>query len=898
MALSRILPVLVYAALAGIGRAEAQRGDQPGRPYAEVVKGSEVGTGIFTIYFKHDSIYLSLSPRQLERDYLLVTQISQGIGELGLDGGTSVRSDLVRFHREGDRVELWAVNPHVVAAAGTPMARTVAYSFGNSVVQSFPIVAARDTAEILINVAPFFLSDWADVGTVFQTAIQQRKLTGTVSLDDRRSSLQFLRLFGANLEAEVRLTFQTARNLGLETVPDYRAIPVGIHYSLRELPADPMRPRLADDRVGYFVSALKDFSRDTADSYFVRYVNRWRLEKRNPGAVVSEPIQPITYYIDRTVPVEWRPYVRAGILEWNKAFEEAGFRDAIRVLDAPDDSAWSAADARYSTVRWTATNGAVYAIGPTNVDPRTGEILNADILISSAWVQRWSGQSDRYVSPLASVASVLQADSVALGGEAGARLCRYGEELGQSGSLVSALLAARGEIPAGGEPTRGYIGQALKALVMHEVGHTLGLRHNFRGSAGASAAQLANKAWTATHGVGVSVMDYNPPSLASDPAHQGDYYAPTIGSYDRWAIDYGYADVTSVATARSTPKGSGPEAGAWSPEVEVNGLRAIASQAADPAHLYGTDEDAGFGGLGLDPTVSRYDQTDDPLGWARGRVALIGGLFDSLEARVVAPGQGYGQLRTAFTDLLNDRWYALLVTTKYLGGATTSRDHRGDPGARAAVTNVPAAQQRAALAFLADAGFGENAYRFSPTLLSHLGSSRWMHWGASPGSEGRPDFPLHEWAMTQQGSLLGQLLDPAVLARIRDAELRAQPGEATVGLPELYASLTGAIWSEIGAGVRGRAVRARNVSSVRRDLQRLYLNMLIQTAVSPPAGTPEDARAIARVTLTGLGADLDRALAVPRPDLDAYTRAHLADTRDRIARALDAQMIQTTTISR
>jgi len=896
--LARTIPLLMFAAIAGFGRAEAQRGDQPGRPYGEVVKGSEVGTGIFTIYFKRDSIYLSLSPRQLDRDYLLVTQISQGIGELGLDGGTSIRSDLVRFHREGDRVELWAVNPRVAAAPGTPMARTVAYSFGNSVVQSFPISAARDTSEILFNVAPFFLSDWADIGNVFQSAMQQRKLTGTVTLDDKRSSLQFLRLFGTNLEAEVRLTFQTGRNLGLETVPDYRAIPLGIHYSLRELPAEPMRPRLADDRVGYFVSAIKDFSRDTAESYFVRYVNRWRLEKRNPAAAVSEPVQPITYYIDRTVPIEWRPYVRAGILEWNRAFEEAGFRDAIRVLDAPDDSAWSAADARYSTVRWTATNGAVYAIGPTNVDPRTGEILNADILISAAWVPRWSGQSDRYVTPVAAAQAVLQADSLAHRADADARLCSYGEELGQSGGLVSALQAARGEIAPGAEPTRAYIGQALKALVMHEVGHTLGLRHNFRGSAGASAAQLANKAWTSTHGLGVSVMDYSPPALASDPARQGDYYAPTIGSYDRWAIVYGYADVTGPAPMRSTPKGAGPDAAAWSPDIELNGLRAVASQAAEPAHLYGTDEDAGFGGYGLDPTVSRYDQTDDPLGWARGRVALIDGLFDSLETRVVAPGQSYGRLRTAFTDLLNDRWYALLVTTKYLGGATTSRDHRGDPGARPAVVNVPVAQQRAALTFLADSGFGEAAYRFQPELLSHLAIDHWMHWGTSPGSGGRPDFPLHDWALTQQGSLLTQLLDPTVLARIRDAELRAAPGEATLGLPELYSTLTGAIWSEIGAGIRGRAVRPRNVSSVRRDLQRLYMNLLIQTAVNPPVGTPEDARALARTTLLGLGADLDRALALPRPDLDAYTRAHFTDTRDRVARALDAQMIQTTTLSR
>jgi hypothetical protein len=211
---------------------------------------------------------------------------------------------------------------------------------------------------------------------------------------------------------------------------------------------------------------------------------------------------------------------------------------------------------------------------------------------------------------------------------------------------------------------------------------------------------------------------------------------------------------------------------------------------------------------------------------------------------------------------------------------------------------VPAAQQRAALAVLSDAGFGERAYRFRPALLSRLAADRWMHWGASPGSDGRPDFPLHDWAMVQQGSLLGQLIDPAVLARIRDAELRAGPGEATLGLPELFASLTGAIWSEIGAGVRGRPVRPRNVSSVRRDLQRLYHTVLIQRADTPPAGTPEDARALARATLAGLGTDIDRAMAIPRPDMDAYTRAHLTDTRDRIARALDAQMIQTTTFSR
>jgi hypothetical protein len=332
--------------------------------------------------------------------------------------------------------------------------------------------------------------------------------------------------------------------------------------------------------------------------------------------------------------------------------------------------------------------------------------------------------------------------------------------------------------------------------------------------------------------------------------------------------------------------------------VEINALRAIASRAAEPGNLYASDEDAGFGAAGLDPTVSRYDMTDDPLGWAKDRVALIDRLFDSLETQVVAPGQGYGRLRSAFTDLLSDRWYALLVSTKYLGGATTARDHRGDPDARPALTTVPADRQRQALAFLAEAGFGERAFSFRPELLSRLAPERWMHWGASPSAQGRADFPLHDWALAQHGSLLHQLLDPVVLSRVRDAELRAAPGEATVGIPELFGTLTQTIWAELGIRPGSKQGTARNTGSVRRDVQRLHLNAMVRMVVGPAPGTPEDARALARATLVDLEGRLAHALADDRASLDAYTRAHLADSRERIVRALEAQMIQTPTALR
>jgi Met-zincin len=226
----------------------------------------------------------------------------------------------------------------------------------------------------------------------------------------------------------------------------------------------------------------------------------------------------------------------------------------------------------------------------------------------------------------------------------------------------------------------------------------------------------------------------------------------------------------------------------------------------------------------------------------------------------------------------------------------TARDHRGDPAARPSFVTVPAKLQRQALTFIADAGFGEQAYRFSPGLLSELGPDRWRHWGSMPGSDGRIDFPLHDWAMAQQGALLNQLLDPVVLSRMRDAELRATAAEPTVTIPELFSTLTAAIWSELGPiGSDGKPAVSRNISSVRRDLQRAYLNSLIRMVVNPLPETPEDARTLARMTLADLAGQLDRAR---RTELDTYTRAHLIDSRERIAQALNAQIFQNAVLPR
>jgi hypothetical protein len=616
---------------------------------------------------------------------------------------------------------------------------------------------------------------------------------------------------------------------------------------------------------------MLDFSKDTAETFFTRYVNRWRLEKKDAAAAVSDPVRPITYYLDRTIPHEWRPYVRAGILEWNRAFEEAGVRNAIQVLDAPDDdSTWSAEDARYSTVRWMANFFQTYAIGPSDVDPRTGEILNADILIAAGWIQAFQNQYRRFAGPAATVRAWFREDSLLRADPDGRlRLCSAGAALADYGPLLQATLVAHGVIGPGDPVPREYIGQALQELVMHEVGHTLGLRHNFRGTAIIPADRLTDRAFTAREGTSGSVMDYNPPAVSWDRGKQGDFFNTTIGSYDRWVIQYGYAD-----------------AGGATPDAERPGLARMAAQAADPAHLYGSDEDASFGSFGLDPTVTRYDLTADPLAWSQGQVAFINRLFDSLELRLVAEGDPYTKLRSAFTSLLNTRFAATLYATKWVGGAYTSRDHRGDPRGRPPVVDVPAPRQREALTFITQEGLGEQAYRFRPELLRRLAASRWWHWGTNPFAEDRIDYPLHEWAFAFQTTLVDLLLDPGVLDRLRDAELRADRGASVVTIPEVMDAVTGAVWAE--AGYRGGA--GRNATSIRRDIQRYTLQLLSRMVIAPPPGTPEDARSVARATLARLGAALDRTL--PAARLDASTRAHYADSRDRIRQTLGATVVQ------
>jgi hypothetical protein len=827
------------------------------RPFAELTRDATERSGFFDTYEKGDALYMAVPKEWLDRDFLLTFQIAQGIGAGGLFGGTMLNifeGSVVAFEQHGERLFLVQKPVRFTAPEGSPAARAVELSFSSSVLESAKVESVRGDSARIINIYDWVVSDLSDIGSRVRGAGVSGPQTGPpppANFDRGRSHLETVKSFPDNVNVRAKLTFRPAQPRNINSVPDSRFIPVSIFYSFARLPAVPMEPRLADDRVGYFMTVRKDFGNDD-DTFFVRYVNRWRLEPGVCSEGLCEPVKPIVYYLDHNIPEEYRPYMIAGVEAWNRAFEAAGWRNAVRAEMLPEGA--DAEDIRYATLRWNTSDQVGYgAIGPSIVDPRTGEILDADMLYEANMIRGFKRDWRTTVTPTAAIEEIFNVSQEELeAASLGIKSASLGAELSAQGALLRALLAARGDIGPGDEVPMAYVGEAIKWVTMHEVGHTLGLRHNFRSSADTPLERLHDREWARERGVFSSVMEYPAVNLSAAGEPNGYYYTPGVGTYDQWAIAYGYTPTAARAAD-------------------------IARLSARPGHAYGTDEDARGPGA-LDPDVNVYDLGSDPLVWGRQRARLISGLWADLPRHVLNDNTRYADLTDAFQTLLVQYSRALTVGPKYIGGQYQHRDRVGDPDGRGPFVNVPRARQREALAFLNEYAFGERAFAVPPALLQQLGANRWSHWGESNTYNGRIDYPFHEQVLGVQRSLLEQLTNPLVFARIRDAEMKYGAG-AVLPIPELMQELTQATWSEVWAG-------SRNVAAMRRDLQRAYLDRMTDVVVPAQGSMPADARAVARMQLTDLDRRLARALAAG--GVDAYTRAHLTESRDRISKVLEA----------
>lgn len=846
------------AAQKGGEKGDAQKG--PYKDFAELTKGAEVQEGFFDTYVKADKLYMAIPKDRLGEDFLMIFEIAQGIGSSSLFGGTMLdffEGHMVALEKHGEKVYLLKKPHRYVAPEGTPAAAAVDLSYGASVLASAKVESLREDSALVVDIYDWLVSDLSDIGRRVRFAVaRQRGQPGNANFDKTRSYLEDVKSFPENTNIRAKLTFKTNRPAYRRTVPDQRYLPVSIHYTLTKLPADPMTPRFGDDRVGYFMTVHKDFSRNDT-TFFVRYVNRWRLEPGDRVGELYRPKEPIIYYIDRNVPEEFRQGMKQGVEGWNKAFEKAGWKDAIRAESLPEDA--DPEDIRYATLRWNVSDESGYgAIGPSVVDPRTGEILDADILFEANMFLGLKSTWRNLVSPAAMLEALLDPSPEELERVAtGAELPIFAAQVYADGALLRTALAARGELEPNGSVPAEFMNQFVSWVTMHEVGHSLGLQHNFGSSKDTPLEKLYDRGWAETNGITASVMDYHALNLAPKGQATGYYYSPAVGSYDEWAISYGY-----------TP--------------DPDRARELARQAGRPGHAFGASWEA-FGPGALDPTTNVFDLSADPLAWGKQRAAIIADLFPGLADHVLADDASYADLTSAYNSLLGQYASTLAPAVKYIGGQYTYNTHVGDENDRGPYRAVPAARQREALDFIVQTGFAEDAFQVPREVLQQFAPNRWSHWGTSLSFDGRLDYPFYEQSLAIQTRLLDQLTHPFRLARIRDAELKFG-AENVVTIPQVFASLTTAVWSEVWTAP------GRNVSASRRDLQRAYVDRMTLILVDPPDRLPADARSVARVRMRDLYDRVSKRLTPPY-NFDDYTYAHLSEMKERIAKALDAGLV-------
>jgi len=840
------------------------------RTFSEATRDAKESPGLFNVWQRDDKVLIEIQPEQLEHQYFFSTNLDQGLGESRFLAGSMTSSlsrkfggpSIVVFRKVGNNVQLVARNVKYTAQPGTPEARAVEDAFSDSLLATAPVVSQPhpERKSILVEANSLFFADIPGAASRLEQAYRQ-----SYAFDARNSSFRDVRSTPDFSSFTVTAHYALARvnltppqpGFGGEppsTIPDIRSLFLGFHYSIAKLPDTPMRPRVADARIGYFGTDVWDFTTDDRRIPIVHYINRWRLEKKDPSAALSEPVQPIVFWIDRTVPVKYRTAIREGVLEWNKAFERIGFKDAIQVEVQPDDAKFNTSDIRHASIRWmTTARSSFSAIGPTVVDPRSGEILDADIGIDATSFRAFKNLGAESIPLRAPAAPASQSF---LDGP----YCNYANEAIEHEAFAMSLLEARGDLTLDGPEAEAFIQSKLKATTMHEVGHTLGLTHNFRASTAYTDAQLADSEFTKAHGLAGSVMEYAPVNIALKGEQQGEYHTSTLGPYDYWAVEYGYKEVA--------------------PGQEPAELARIADRSKEP-HLAFMADDALYYS-GLDPRVNTFDLGTDPLAYAERQLKLGRELWQITETRSLKDGEQFALLRRNFNRGLFEVQHSAQQAAKYVGGLTMHSDHSGS--GRAPLEPIPAAKQRAALNLLAATVLSAESFRFSPSFLSRLSITDFDIDDARVLGRSVPtvDVAVDQQVLEVQRSVLAPLLGPEIAQRLLNNELKVREPSDALTVAELYATLHRSIWSEVVTG--------DDIPLIRRNLQREYVSRVAGTLVKPVPTMPADARALLRADATKLRGEL--ATAAKRNKISVEAKAHIAESLALVDEALKAPIMK------
>lgn len=861
---------VAVAAAARPPAAPAAAGMPP--PFAEVTRGAKSAEGFFTVWTRDDKTWIEIPAERLNRPFFFGFSLASGLGELAFWPGLMGPGHVAVLRRVGNSVQLVSRNQSVRAPDGTPLARALAESYSDSLLSAVTLAAAPhpDRKSLLVDAHALLGGDFAGDQTRLESAYRL-----PYALDRANSSVERWRTQPQGLSVTVRSHFAVARMPARpafsptapppnpaalpnppRVVPEPRSLFLSYSYTLAPLPEQPMRTRAADQRVGFFTNAYLDFGRDDGGDRRTHTIRRWRLEKKDPAAAVSEPKQPIRVVMDRNIPDKWRPAVRAGIVEWNKAFEGAGFSNAIVVEQQAADADWSSLEGtRFLAVRWFAIEGpGATAVGPSQSDPRTGELLRGAAIIPENWVRFFRSQAGDTRPRWPSIPA---AASLTAGHDH--ELCTYAEDALEENAIGFELLQLRGDIDPQGPQAQRFIEQSLKDVTMHEVGHAMGLRHNFKASTGVTRAQLRDPAFTARRGVSNSVMDYNALNTPLEGEAPSDYHMTTLGAYDYWAIEYGYrefpADNEKAQLAKLAARGE-----------------------SEPELAYATDEDL----FAADPSVNQRDLGDDPLAHAQRQMLLARELWTRTEKRALPESDDMTVNRRNLQRGLSSVGAAVGVVAKHIGGSYGSRALAG--ARQPLVTPVPLARQRAALDVLVNSVFTSASFRFDPRFMQRLGVDHLDRTDSRRFSV-NPDFSLPEAVLTIQRAALDALMNEGLAARLASAETKTDDPKSLLNYADVQARLADAAWSEIKP-VNGARGRPREIDSLRRNLQREHLRRLTRGLLRPAPAAAADVRSVNRQVAQRLESKLKAALAAG--GWSNIVQAHLAESLATLSEALRA----------
>ncbi len=920
--LSRMQLLLATVASLAFATSPSMAQDPPGgdpkkimenllKGYERVISTSDGRPSMFTLHVnrKEGQAIVEL-PKDFDRKkYFIALTVASGELYAGLQAG-----DLyVQWKTYGNRLALIEPDLETRSTGDLESKSSVQRLFTGKVLADVQILTTPPNSGPVINLNDLLLS-------------QAPKFFGLKAgaISPRLKEIKTAKAFPQNIEIAYEVPFGDGK---LKT----------LHYSISEIQESTgYTPRVADDRVGYFTTAYNDLGKYKRGETRTRYINRWHLEKADPSLKMSPPKNPIVFYVEHTTPIRYRRFVRDGVLYWNQAFEKVGLNNAIEVhfQDARTGAHMDKdpEDVRYNFIRWL-NNNVGTAIGPSRVHPLTGQILDADIILTDGWIRHFDQQFHEMLPQLAMegfapetlawleqnpqwdpryllgqghernrfLAEQAKLGPQALGGHPFAqpinKLLGTNEFDGLTGrvSQVNGMcLAARGkafdlallslsmelleqeqaklqkpenkeepkktdEDELDGIPAR-FIGPMLADLVAHEVGHTLGLRHNFKASSLYSMAEVNSNKVKGKKPFAGSVMDYLPINInMKDGEVQGDYTMISVGPYDMWAIEYGYT---------------------FDKE-----LKPILARGVEPENQYGTDQDT----IGPDPLIRRYDFSSNPLDYAKNQGNLAKYHRERILDKFVKDGDSWSKARRGYEQTLTLQVRALNMMAAWIGGTHVRRDHKGDKGNRVPLEAVQAKVQRDALRWVVDSAFQDSSFGLTPELLQRMKNDA-LASDESMSKIEEASFPLHDKVMGVQSSVLTMLLNPSTLRRVYDNEFLVDREKEALTLPDLLDTVAGSVFTELDRTPNGPfTTRKPMVSSLRRNLQRELVDRMIDLSIPSAGSTPagKTITTLASMHLRQLMGKIQNVLKVD--GMDAYTKAHLLDAQTRISKALDAQ---------